>query len=155
MYCNSSIKYSYLSASIDSDGSITPQNISLTSACRTYCEQIVLMLQSLGYTPTLCLKDKAGSKYHFGNSNRTGTRNFDSYIIKISKNAEKMKLYKNLSTIKSIDTECYNTISRYNNPCEIISINTYYEDCFVYDIETETHWYNINNYFKQSIQINK
>jgi ribonucleoside-triphosphate reductase len=150
MYGNSSIKYSYLSASIDSDGSITPQNISLTSACRAYCEQIVLMLQSLGYTPTLCLKDKAGSKYHFGNSNRTGTRNFDSYIVKISKNTEKMKLYKNLSTIKSIDAECYNTISRYNNPCEIISINTYYEDCFVYDIETETHWYNINNYFSHN-----
>ena len=102
MYGNSSIKYSYLSASIDSDGSITPQNISLTSACRTYCEQIVLMLQSLGYTPTLCLKDKAGSKYHFGNSNRIGTRNFDSYIIKKFTIILLMKIALNQMAIQTI-----------------------------------------------------
>ena len=150
MYGNESIKYNYLSASVDSDGMISPQQISIVSACKKYCEQLVLILQSLGYHPTMKLKDKAGSKYHFGNSNRTGTRNFDSYVVKISKNEEKNRLYKNLSTIKTIDTECYNTISRYSSPEEIISINTYHEDCFVYDIETETHWYNINNHFSHN-----
>lgn len=150
MYGNESIKYNYLSASIDSDGMISPQQISILSACKKYCEQLVLILQSLDYHPTMKLKDKAGSKYHFGNSNRTGTRNFDSYVVKISKNEEKDRLYKNLSTIKTIDTECYNTISVYNNPEKIISINTYHEDCFVYDIETETHWYNINNHFSHN-----
>lgn len=150
MYGNESIKYNYLSASIDSDGTISPQQISIVSACKKYCEQLVLILQSLGYHPTMKLKDKAGSKYHFGNSNRTGTRNFDSFAAKISKNEEKSRLYKNLSTIKTIDTECYNTVSRYSSPEEIISINTYHEDCFVYDIETETHWYNINNHFSHN-----
>lgn len=150
MYGNESIKYNYLSASVDSDGMISPQQISIVSACKKYCEQLVLILQSLNYHPTIKLKDKAGSKYHFGNSNRTGTRNFDNYVVKISKNEEKNKLYKNLSTIKTIDAECYNTISRYNNPEKIISINTYHEDCFVYDIETETHWYNINNHFSHN-----
>ena len=33
---------------------------------------------------------------------------------------------------------------------QIVSIETYEEDCFVYDIETETHWYNINNYFSHN-----
>ena len=43
-----------------------------------------------------------------------------------------------------------NKLFTYNNPEKIISINTYHEDCFVYDIETETHWYNINNHFSHN-----
>ena len=150
MFGNKSIKYSYLSASIDSDGGISPQSINIVSACKSYSEQLVLILQSLGYNPTLCLKDVKGTKYHFGNSNRTGIRKFDTYIIKINKNHEKLNLYEHLSTIKTIDTQCYNTIGRYQNPQQIVSIETYEEDCFVYDIETETHWYNINNYFSHN-----
>lgn len=153
MYGNEGIKYNYLSASIDSDGSISAQSISITSACKKYCEQLILILQSLGYHPTMRLADKAGSKYHFGNSNRTGTRNFDTYLVKIYRGEEKNRLYKNLSTIKQIDTRCYNTISTYCNPEKIISINTYHEDCFVYDIETETHWYNINNHFSHNCDL--
>ena len=58
MYGNESIKYNYLSASIDSDGMISPQQISILSACKKYCEQLVLILQSLDYHPTMKLKDK-------------------------------------------------------------------------------------------------
>lgn len=140
------IKYAYLSAAIDCDECLCSHNINISSACKSYCEQLVLLLNSLGYHPCLVLTDKAGSKYHFSKSNRTGIRNFDGYSVSLRRNDEQAELYSKMSTVKQMDCYAYKGISGNFVENKITSIVTTEEDISVYDLETADHWFILNDY---------
>ena len=138
------IKYAYLSACIDTDGCLGSNKISYGSACKRYCEQLNLLLQSLGYHPHTSLVSKAGTKHKFGA--KVVISNFDSYTTYISREEEKLKLYKNIDTVKRNDAYAYNGVSKHFNELQIVSITQDTDKHIVYDMETESHWYIINNY---------
>ena len=147
MYGTDEIKYAYLSAAIDCDGNMSSKNMNISTCCKGYCEQLISLLTSLGYHATMVATDKAGSKYHFNKSSRTGIRNYDSYKIQVGRNDERYRLYTNMSTIKYVDCYSYKGISKNFVESKIIDISEIdgYEDS-VYDFETESHWFIINNY---------
>lgn len=145
------IKYAYLSAAIDSDGCMQSHNMNITSCCKEYCEQLVQIINSLGYHATLTQKDNKGSSYRFNYSNRAGIRNFDSYRVNLHRQNEMADLYNHMSTIKYCEYYSYEGISKNFIESKIISIvekNNIEMD--VYDFETASHWFILNNYISHN-----
>ena len=137
------IKLAYLSACIDTDGTLST-DICYTSCCETYLHQLAFILKDLGYHSHVNLQYKAGSVYRFGK--KSGTRNYDCYIIRINRNDEKMLLQSELNTFKYNDSYSYKGISNNFNENKITSITTEILQENVYDIETLSHWFIVNNY---------
>lgn len=141
------IKYAYLSAAIDSDGCMQSHNMNITTCCKEYCEQLVQIINSLGYHATLTKKDDKGSSYKFNYSNRAGIRNFDSYRVNLYRQNEMADLYTHMSTIKYCEYYSYEGISKKFIESKIVSIiekkNLKID---VYDFETASHWFILNNY---------
>ena len=140
---NADIKYSYISAMVDTDGDLSTQ-IHYTSCSKTYCEQLVLVLQSLGYHPTIRLKDKKGSIYKI--FSKVGTRNYDSYVVTLSRADELYDLQNHLSSIKYNEQYCYKGISKYYKNTKINKIVITKNPTLVYDIDTTTRWFIANNF---------
>ena len=140
------IKYAYLSAAIDTDGNLGRESISYCSCCKRYCDQLVLLLEGLGYTPHVVKSGNAGDTYRFGN--KVGKRNFDGYEVKIYRTDEKFLFQTNTSTLKYRDSYCFKGISSKYYKNQIISIKSYVPEVKtnVYDLETESHWFIVNNY---------
>lgn len=140
------IKYAYLSAAIDTDGNLGNESISYSSCCKQYCDQLVLLLEGLGYTPHIVKSGNAGDTYRF--DRKVGKRNFDSYQVKIYRTDEKFLLQTNTSTLKYRDSYCFKGISSKYYKNQIISIKSYIPEVKtnVYDLETESHWFIVNNY---------
>lgn len=142
---NDDIKYSYISACIDTDGCLTNSAITYTSCCKRYCEQLCLLLTSLGYAPKVTVGQRAGSAYKFGS--KVGKRNFDNHYVKLYRYEDIKDLYSKLSCMKYNDSYAHMGMGRKYNSTEIISIKE--DNCansLVYDMETQDHWYIINNY---------
>jgi ribonucleoside-triphosphate reductase len=137
------IKYAYLSAAIDADGSMLDR-IYYTTCGDGYSDQFVLMLQSLGYHPHKTLCNKAGSVYHFGK--KSGIRNFNSYTVSIGRNDEKYDLQSKMSTLKYNDSYVYKGLKNKFNETKVISIISQKGAFEVYDLETISHWFIVNNY---------
>lgn len=140
------IKYAYLSAAIDTDGNLGRESISYCSCCKQYCDQLVLLLEGLGYTPHVVKSSNAGDTYRFGN--KVGKRNFDGYEVRIYRTDEKFLFQTNSSTLKYRDSYCFKGISSKYYKNQIISIKSYVPEVKtnVYDLETESHWFIVNNY---------
>ena len=138
------IKYAYLSACIDTDGCLDNSRITYHSCCEGYCQQLAIMLSSLGYHPTIVQSGKAGEEYHFGN--KVGKRNFDSFAVMLSRKDELAALQSKLTCLKHNDAYVYRGLKDKYVENRIVSISTSHEDCSVYDMETASHWYIINNY---------
>ena len=137
------IKYAYLSACIDTDGCMG-YSIAYSSCCKRYCDQLCIILESLGYHPTVVQDGNCGDIYKFGK--RVGHRNFDSYKVSIYRADEKYTLQSKMTTLKYNDEYCYLGISGRYNENKIISISSSKPRTLVYDMETMSHWYIINNY---------
>lgn len=137
------IKYAYLSACIDTDGCMGSV-ISYTSCCKQYCDQLCMVLESLGYHPTVIQDGRKGDVYRFGV--KTGHRNFDSYRVSVYRGDEKYTLQSKMSTLKYNDGYCYRGMTGKYNENKIISISSSCPRTLVYDMETMSHWYVINNY---------
>lgn len=143
---DNTIKYAYLSAAIDTDGCLDPSNIGYYSCCKQYCDQMVLLLEGLGYSPHIIKSGNAGDTYRFGS--KVGKRNFDSYSVKIYKTDEKYLLQNNMTALKYRDSYCFKGISSKYYKNQIISIKSYIPESGtnVFDLETESHWFIVNNY---------
>lgn len=145
------IQYAYLSACIDTDGCLGDSFIEYVSCCKKYCEQLTLVLQNLGYEPHIKLKDKAGSIYRF--YAKSGTRNYDSYSIRLFKTDDKARLIGHLSCFKSNDSYCYKGISSKFSKNRIEKINTSIDSTIVYDLQTDSHWYIVNNFISHNCSL--
>ena len=145
------VKYAYLSAAIDSDGCISNHNTNITTCCRDYAEQLVIILKSLGYHATITKKDEKGSSYRFNKSSRTGIRNFDSYKINLYRDKERADLHAHMSTIKYVEGSAFQGISSHFIESKIVSIIEMSGlDSSVYDFETASHWFILNNYISHN-----
>ena len=140
---NENIKYAYLSAAMDTDGSFS-ENIIYTTCGEKYSEQFCIILQSLGYTPSKRLQNKKGSVYRIGKV--SGTRNFNCYSIVINRNNEKIDFAEKVNTIKFAEKYSYKGCSKNFDNSKIIKIKTISDKKVVYDLETESHWFIVNNY---------
>lgn len=140
------IKYAYLSACIDTDGSISSskRGVFYSSCCERYCQQLMLLLRDLGYHPTIHQTGKKGDEYHF--KGKVGKRNFDSFDVNLSRNDEISQLQSKMNCLKYRDTYAYKGLKNKFAESKIRSIVAKHEDCSVYDMETSSHWYIINNY---------
>ena len=140
------VKYAYISAFIDTDGCMTSQRITFTTCAKTMAEQLMLILEGLGYHPSMNLAYEKGSTYHFGNSNRTGTRNFNCYSVFLARSDERKDLVAHTDTLKTADITSESGLGRHLVPACIKSIETMPLTEDVYDIQTATHWFIANNY---------
>lgn len=137
------IKYAYLSAAMDTDGSFS-DDIVYTTCGEKYSEQIFLLLQSLGYSPAKRLQNKKGSVYKIGKT--SGVRKFNCYSVVINRNDEKVEFAEKMDTIKFAEKYSYKGCSRKFDNSKIIKIVKSTEKKVVYDLETESHWFIVNNY---------
>ena len=138
------IKYAFLSACIDTDGSLSERCITYTTCGERYSEQLMLLLESLGYHPHRNLQYAKGSKYKVYKA--TGFRNYDCYVVRIERNDDIKRLYANINIIKHRETYAYLGTSSHIDYDQIISIDKISYDQLVYDFETGDHWFILNNY---------
>ena len=141
---NEDIKYAFLSAAIDTDGSISDNGIFYSTAGDEFSDQLVLLLEGLGFHPTKTLSIKEGSVYKVGV--KTGKRNYNVYNVAIRRSDERYTLQSKIDTLKYNDSYVYKGLNNKFDENKIISIVKDYGEFDVYDLETKSHWYIINNY---------
>lgn len=138
------IKYAFLSAMIDTDGSLGNSGMTYTTCGDLYSDQLVFMLQSLGYHPHKTKAFSAGTKYRFGV--KSGIRNFDIYNVKVNRSDEMFSIQEHTNTVKYNDSYVYRGIRHKfveNKITKIVELDGDYD---VFDVETASHWFIINNY---------
>lgn len=138
------IKLAFLSSCYDTDGHLGNKQVIYTTSSQRYAEQFTNILQSLGYHATRNLLNEKGSSYKFGS--KTGIRNYDSYNIILSRNDEIFDLYSKMNTYKRNDSYEIKNFNKNFKEDKIIQINTNYYNINVYDLETESHWFIVNDY---------
>lgn len=140
------VKLAFLSSIIDCDGSLGDGQITYISCSLKYTEQIVQIINSLGYHASYSKKDDAGSKYSFKHYNET--RNYDSYKITISRKEEIFNLYNEMDTFKKNQSydEYESEHSQKFIESKILDIKITKENINVYDLQTESGWFIVNDY---------
>ena len=143
---NRNIKLAFLSAIIDCDGYFGNGQIGYSSSSLKFIEQIVYMLNQLGYNATYNVQNNKGSKYVF--KENEGYRNFTNYKILISRKEDIYNFYNELNTFKTNDYyENYkNCTSKKFIENKILDILITKEDINVYDLQTESGWFIVNDY---------
>lgn len=139
---NNDIKYAYLSAAIDTDGCLG-KSVTYTTGCKSYAEQLMLLLRDLGYNPAITKAWDKGCVYRFGAN--SGVRNSDGYNVSLRRNDEMCRLQENLTTLKHNDSYSFKGLKHSSGENHVIGVTTSIEKCVVYDMETVSHWYVINN----------
>lgn len=144
---NKRVKLAYLSACIDTDGCLSDTFIGYCTSSEKYADQLISLIQSLGYNPTKTIRSNKGEQYRFGYT--IGTRKYDNYIIKINRKEEINKLYNELSCFKTNsyyerydDFMSLEFIESKISSISIDDINTFK----VFDLETESNWFIANGY---------
>lgn len=147
------IKLAFLSSIIDCDGSLGDEQMTYVSCSKRYSEQIVKILTSLGIHAGISKKDSKGSKYVFKHFN--GTRNYDSYIIRISRKSEIYDLYTKMNTFKKNELyDNYETEKSLNFiESKILDIKIKKENTNVYDLQTESGWFVVNDYVVHNCEL--
>lgn len=142
--CNGSdsLKYSFIAAAIDCDGSIGTQ-IKYTTVCKVYAEQFHGILKSLRYHPTLTTVATKGSIYK--NGEVCGFRNYDTNHIKISSYGEIKQLCTNMDSYKSKYFNLDEKKGAVRSSSRIRGIHTTVEDRLVFDLETSDSWFIVND----------
>ena len=142
---NRRIKLAYLSACYDSDGCLTNNKIIYSTSSEKYAEQIMNILESLGYHPHKNIYKAKGTVYYA--YQKTGHRKFNNYNISISRQKEINDLYKELNTYKTnYYYERYEDNKTQNfEENKIFKIETNNDNTFVYYLETESHWWIVND----------
>lgn len=147
------IKLAFLSSIMDCDGSLGSEQMTYISCSKRYSEQIVKILTSLGIHASISKKDDKGSKYTFKHFN--GTRNYDSYIIKISRKNEIYDLYNRMNTFKR--NELYDNYETEKSlkfiESKILDIKIEKENTNVYDLQTESGWFVVNDYIVHNCEL--
>ena len=120
--------------------------IAYTTSSEKYCEQIMFLLKTLGYNPTKHIRYSKGTAYYFGY--KKGLRNFDNYIIKINRKEEIVRLSSELQTFKQnksyIEYEDRRSLDFIES--KVFSIEENIGDYTVYDLQTESGWFIVNDY---------
>ena len=136
------IKYAYLSAAIDTDGCLG-KNLTYTTGCRRYAEQIMTLMKDLGYHPVINQSWEKGCIYRIGH--HSGVRNSDGFNISLRRNDEMYRFQENASTLKHNDSYSFKGLKHCIGENRVVGITTSVEKCVVYDMETVSHWYIVNN----------
>ena len=139
------LKYAYISACIDTDGCISTRGLVYCSCCKSYLEQLNIILTNLGIHSNITKTGNKGGQYNV--KGHTGQRNYDSYILGIYRNDEIASLKKYLNTYKNMDAYSYRGLNNKFEETAIISIKKEVNPgTLVYDIQTGDHWFILNNY---------
>jgi len=140
------VKYNFLAAAWDCDGcwSSTGQ-MSYTTVCKKYAEQVTLMLESLGFSPSLRESASKGTKYSA--KGVEGFRNYDTYSVCMSSVKDLVKFKDSVSSWKG---DRYTNIDRkgaVHNPDRVVKITKEYHNYrLVFDLQTSDHWFIVNNF---------
>ena len=141
-----SIKLAFLSSAIDCDGSLGDKQISYTTCSERFSGQITNIINSLGYEASMTSANTKGSKYYFKHFN--GYRNYDTYFIKLSRYEDiynftnELQCYKN--NIKYQEYKNFKSKRLTENEISNIKLREY--ECNVYDLQTDSGWFIVNNY---------
>lgn len=150
---NDRTKLAFLSSAIDCDGTLGDKQITYVTCSEKYSNQILQMINSMGYNASLSNSESKGSKYTFRHYN--GTRNYDTYYIKLSRLEEIYKLNNELNCYKINKMyDLYEDVtSREFIESKIMDIKIREEDTFVYDLQTESGWFIVNDYVVHNCEI--
>ena len=138
------IKYAFLSAAIDTDGCVGDGSVTYTTCGERYSEQIVLLLSGLGYHPSKVESNAKGTTYRVGK--KSGIRNYDIYSVKMYRNDEISDLLSKMQSFKQSDKYAHKGLNHKFNENRIYSITTETGEFDVFDVETGSHWFILNNY---------
>lgn len=141
------IKLAYLSASIDTDGSISTnlKQIDYATVSETYANQIKDLIISLGYNADVKMTESKGTEYMINGVE--GTRNYNIFRVKVYAKDFDM-LCTELSSLK-LNKFCENlSVEGFEKlpSTSIISIEENTKDTVVVDIQTDSNYLVVNNY---------
>lgn len=139
------LKYSFITAAMDCDGCYGSTQFYYSTVCEKYAHQFLLLLQSLGYNPTIQKRESANTVYKAGNV--TGTRNFNTFKVVLSKIEEQERLLRETEKLRHKTVNLSERVALPRNPCTIMSIDEQYpENEYVYDLQTGDSWIVVNNF---------
>ena len=138
------IKYGFLAAAIYSDGSVSGRNVVYTTCGDKYSDQMMLLLQSLGYHPSKVKSFSKGSVYRFGR--KSGKRNFDVFNVVLYRKEETDQIKEKMWACRGQDKKAYKGLSNKFNESKVFSVTSSTGDYDVFDVETDSHWFILNNY---------
>ena len=145
MHGTDSIKYNFLAAAMDCDGNYSDTRIVYTTVAPKYAEQMVLLWQSLGYTPTITKDHAKGSIYKA--KQRVGVRNYDTYYVGLSKYEEQKRFIEMTQGIRKKPSSLKERAIVSSTPTKILRIEKEFpEDEYVYDLQTSDSWFIANGY---------
>lgn len=149
---NDDIKLNFLAAAFDGDGSVGNNQVIYSSCCENFIDKMMLLLKYFDIDTHKYSSNCKGSNVFDKDKNIVGKRNYDHYGIKIldTKSLNNfINTVNKIKIIKNANLEDYakNVTSSNKNSEEIIRIdiiNGY--TGYVYDLETDEHWFNVNGY---------
>jgi ribonucleoside-triphosphate reductase len=143
---NSEIKYAFLSGLIDGDGSYSDKSIAYCTVSRQLAEKLTLLYSSLGIQSTTHIQKTNGTEYTCDGV--TGTRNFDTYFVKVGAKEFRDKLSNFLTPLKAtlekqedlpgITNKRFSTLTVRN-----VTLDSSYNG-FTYDVTTEDRYFYSN-----------
>ena len=144
-------KLAYLSAAIDTDGTVLDNAISYATSSENYAMQIKSLIESLGYKAGISKGELKGSEYNVRGIK--GYRNYDNYYVQVYADASKLKTLLYSYKVKK-RKENLSVVDLTNIPTDkLISIETNYTDCCVMDLQTESNYYIANDYLVHNCQL--
>lgn len=126
----------FLGALIDGDGHVEKYSIRYSSASETLIEGIQKLLLINGITSKITKQELAGTEAVFGD--KVSIRNYDIYTLNIRSNLKDVDSFKISKTDVHIKDNQLDT--------EVVSIEKLDYTGYVYDIETENHYFSANGF---------
>lgn len=146
------LKRNFIAAAYDCDGNMSQTVINYTTVCESYANQMVMLLQSLGYNPGFCKDESTGKQYKVGKI--AGYRNYDTYYVRLYKAAEINEFITTHDSVKARKIALVDRRGVAFDPAKIVSIKKeYYDSRYVFDLQTTDHWFVVNNFVVHNCQL--
>lgn len=139
------LKYNFIVAAMDCDGHYGATQFRYATASEKYAEQFVMLLQSLGYHPTLSCAKVKGTTYVA--KDVVGTRNYNIYNVTLSQYEDQTRFVQITDELRKSDVNLKERKAVPHNSCKIVKITEEYPtNTYVYDLQTQDHWFVANGY---------
>lgn len=139
----------FIQGLFDGDGHYGDSRISYCTASKNLARKLVLLLRSIGVESSLVKQNAKGSAVVL-NGEPAGTRNYDNYIVNILDVSNLQSFLLQIPSYKDISRTAeyaFTVQGRKLDALDVMQVNIkndYHNR--VYDLETEEHWFMVNDY---------
>jgi len=144
------LKGNFIQSLMDSDGYYGSNKTNYCTSSENFANKLILLLKDVNIESSFHISDKKGTDVYLNNKIQ-GKRNYDNYYVNVYDVNSLNNLLNIVTPIKNTDIihEYINvTTSNNRDPLDVIDvlIKNNYKDLYVYDLETDEHWFTVNNY---------